>query len=77
MSQNGQGQKWIINRLLRLALVATEQVIGVVGLNAVLRRADLERFVFHLPPHDLDAGIALGISHNLSCRQCGSELSRW
>lgn len=56
MSQNGHG---LANRLLRLSLMATERVIGTIGLNAVLRHADLERFVLNLPLADYDPGMTL------------------
>jgi len=49
----------IVNRLLRLSLVSTEQVIGTIGLNAVLRKANLERFVLNLPPQDFDPSISI------------------
>lgn len=57
MSQNGQGL--VVNRLLRLSLVSTERVIGMIGLNAVLRRANLECFVSNLPPLNSEPSITL------------------
>lgn len=43
----------IVNALMRQALVAIEEVMGRNGLTAVLRSANLERYVDHPPPDDL------------------------
>ena len=48
---------FIVNALVRQALVAAEEVMGVNGLNAVLRTSGLERFVGNLPPDDLKPGV--------------------
>jgi predicted hydrocarbon binding protein len=47
----------IVNALVRQALVATQEVMGENGLNAVLRSVGLERFIGNFPPDDTDPGI--------------------
>jgi predicted hydrocarbon binding protein len=47
----------IVNALVRQALVATQEVMGENGLNAILRSVGLERFVDHFPPDDTNPGI--------------------
>lgn len=47
----------IVNALVRQALVAAQEVMGVNGLNVVLRTSGLERFIDNLPPDDLNPGI--------------------
>jgi predicted hydrocarbon binding protein len=48
----------IVNALVRQALVAAQEVMGVNGLNAVLRSSGLERFIGNLPPDDLNPGVS-------------------
>jgi len=47
----------IVNALVRQALVASQEVMGENGLNAVLRSADLERFIGSLPPDNMEPGV--------------------
>jgi predicted hydrocarbon binding protein len=47
----------IVNALVRQALVASQEVMGENGLNAVLRSAGLERFIGSLPPDDMEPGV--------------------
>jgi hypothetical protein len=47
----------IVNALVRQALVASQEVMGENGLNAVLRSAGLERFIGNLPPDDMEPGV--------------------
>lgn len=47
----------IVNALVRQALVASQEVMGENGLNAVLRSAGLERFIGDLPPDDMEPGV--------------------
>jgi predicted hydrocarbon binding protein len=47
----------IVNALVRQALVATQEVMGENGLNAVLRSVGLERFIGNFPPDDTNPGI--------------------
>jgi predicted hydrocarbon binding protein len=47
----------IVNALVRQALVATQEVMGENGLNAVLRSVGLERFIGNFPPDDTSPGI--------------------
>ncbi len=48
---------YIVNALVRQALVAAQEVMGENGLNAVLRTTGLERFIGNYPPDDLEPGI--------------------
>ncbi len=50
-------EAYIVNALVRQALVAAEEVMGTNGLHAVLRASGLERFINNLPPDDLEPGI--------------------
>ncbi len=50
-------EAYIVNALVRQALVAAEEVMGANGLHAVLRASGLERFINNLPPDDLEPGI--------------------
>jgi predicted hydrocarbon binding protein len=47
----------IVNALVRQALVATQEVMGENGLNAILRSVGLERFIGSLPPEDTQPAI--------------------
>ncbi len=47
----------IVNALVRQALVASQEVMGENGLNAVLHTSGLERFIGNFPPDDLNPGI--------------------
>lgn len=47
----------IINSLVRQALTSMQEVMGDNGLNAVLRSCNLERFIGHFPPNDLEPSI--------------------
>ncbi len=47
----------IVNALVRQALVASEEVMGVNGLNIVLKSAGLEQFVGNYPPDNLEPSI--------------------
>lgn len=49
--------RYIVNALVRQALVAAQEVMGENGLNTVLRTSGLERFVNNLPPEDLNPGV--------------------
>jgi len=48
---------YIVNALVRQALVAAQDVMGENGLNAVLRTTGLERFIGNYPPDNLESGI--------------------
>ena len=50
-------ERFIVNALVRQALVAIQEVMGENGLNAVLRTSGLGRFVDNFPPDDLEPGI--------------------
>ena len=50
-------ERFIVNALVRQALVASEEVMGKNGLNAVLRSAGLDRFIDNLPPDDMEPGV--------------------
>ncbi len=50
----------IVNALVRQALMAAQEVMGANGLNAVLRSSGLDRYVDHMPPDNLDAGVSAG-----------------
>ncbi len=47
----------IVNALVRQALMASQEVMGENGLNAVLRSAGLERYIGNLPPDDMEPGV--------------------
>ncbi len=47
----------IVNTIVRQALVATEEVIGTNGLNAILRASGLGHFINNLPPNNLEPAI--------------------
>ncbi len=47
----------LVNALMRQALVAIEEVMGQKGLNAVLRTSQLEQYIDHLPPDDLNPAV--------------------
>ena len=47
----------IVNALVRQALIASQEVMGENGLNAVLRATGLERFIGNFPPDDMEPGI--------------------
>ena len=47
----------IVNALVRQALIASQEVMGENGLNAVLRATGLERFIDNFPPDDMEPGI--------------------
>jgi len=47
----------IVNALVRQALVATQEVMGENGLNAVLRNSGLEKFIGNFPPDNLEPAI--------------------
>lgn len=50
-------QQWrLVNALMRQAILAIEEVMGVQGRNVVLREAGLDRYVESLPPDDLEPG---------------------
>jgi bacteriochlorophyll 4-vinyl reductase len=46
------------NTLLRQALIAIEGVVGNVGFNAILRRANMEQYITNLPPDNQELGLA-------------------
>jgi len=48
---------FIVNALVRQALVAAQEVMGENGLNVVLRTTGLERFIGNFPPDNLEPGI--------------------
>jgi len=50
-------EQFIVNALVRQALVAAEEVMGTNGLNAVLRSAGLEQYIGNMPPDDMNPGI--------------------
>lgn len=50
MSEAQQTQRWISNYRMRLALEIVEELLGRNGRTAVLRLADLERYIHELPP---------------------------
>lgn len=50
MSEAQQTQRWISNSRMRLALEIVEELLGRNGRTAVLRLADLERYIHELPP---------------------------
>lgn len=47
----------LANALMRQALVAVEEVMGRNGLAAVLRTSNLEQYIDHLPPNDLNPAV--------------------
>ncbi|MBN1937136.1 MAG: 4-vinyl reductase [Anaerolineae bacterium] len=47
----------IVNALMRQALTAIEEVMGKHGLDAVLRASNLEQYIDHLPPDDLEPAV--------------------
>lgn len=47
----------IVNGLVRQALVSAQEVMGVNGLNAVLRAAGLDRYIDNLPPNNMEPAI--------------------
>jgi bacteriochlorophyll 4-vinyl reductase len=47
----------IVNTLVRQALVASQEVMGENGLNAVLRATGLERFINNFPPDNMEPGV--------------------
>lgn len=49
--------RYIVNALVRQALIASEEVMGTNGLNAVLRDAGLERLIDNLPPDDMEPAV--------------------
>ncbi len=53
MPRQPRPDSYIINAIFLQALVASEEVMGAEGLNAVLRNCGLERFVGNYPPNDL------------------------
>ena len=50
-------EAYIVNALVRQALVAAQEVMGENGLNVVLRSTGLDRFVGNFPPDNLEPGI--------------------
>ncbi|MBL6982814.1 MAG: hypothetical protein ISR58_16700 [Anaerolineales bacterium] len=50
-------EAFIVNALVRQALVAAQEVMGENGLNVVLRTTGLERFIGNFPPDNLEPGI--------------------
>ncbi|MBI5031468.1 MAG: hypothetical protein HZB51_13145 [Chloroflexi bacterium] len=46
------------NALLRQSLFSIERVVGPIGLNAVLRKSGMERFLMNLPPEDLAPSVS-------------------
>jgi predicted hydrocarbon binding protein len=53
-------EQFIVNALVRQALMAAEEVMGTNGLNAVLRSADLERYIDNMPPDNMEPAIETG-----------------
>ncbi len=49
---------FMVNALMRQALVAVEEVMGRNGLTAVLRASDLDRYIDQLPPNDLTPAVS-------------------
>ena len=49
---------FMVNALMRQALVAVEEVMGRNGLTAVLRASDLDRYIDQLPPNDLNPAVS-------------------
>lgn len=47
----------IVNALVRQALIASQDVMGENGLNAVLRTSGLERFIGNFPPDNMEPGV--------------------
>jgi bacteriochlorophyll 4-vinyl reductase len=47
----------LANALMRQALVAVEEVMGKNGLVAVLRASNLEQYIDHLPPNDINPAV--------------------
>ncbi len=47
----------IVNAVVRQALVASQEVMGENGLNAILRASGLERFIGNFPPDDLEPAV--------------------
>jgi predicted hydrocarbon binding protein len=48
-------QHWrLVNALMRQALLAIQEVMGINGLNTMLRQAELERYINNLPPDNLE-----------------------
>jgi len=50
-------ERVIVNALVRQALFAAKEVMGGHGLATVLRTSGLERFIYNLPPDDLNPGV--------------------
>lgn len=50
-------ERYIVNALVRQALVAIQEVMGANGLSAVLRSAGFGHFIDNFPPNDLEPGI--------------------
>jgi hypothetical protein len=50
-------ERYVVNALARQALEAIQEVMGENGLNAVLRAANLERFIGNFPPDNLEPGV--------------------
>ena len=48
------------NRMLRIILIATEEILGRNGLNAVLNTAYLSQYIEQYPPHNQDMQIPFG-----------------
>ncbi len=48
---------FIVNALVRQAFMAAEEVMGTNGLNAVLRSAELDQYIDHMPPDDMEPAI--------------------
>lgn len=49
--------RFIVNALVRQALLACQDVLGEKGFQAVLRAAGLERLIDQVPPDDLDPAV--------------------
>jgi predicted hydrocarbon binding protein len=47
------------NNFFRQSIASIEQVVGTIGLNAILRRAKMDEYIAHLPPDNRDADITI------------------
>jgi hypothetical protein len=54
---NSQRPYTFPNKMVRILLLAMEEVMGHNGLNAVLNTASLQRLIGHLPPSNFEEGV--------------------
>lgn len=58
------------NRMGRIILLAMEEILGHVGVNAVLNLAGLSEYIDHYPPHNQDLRVPFA---HVSAMQAGLE----